>query len=192
MSQGIRLIAVLCAWWALMLPAAGMAADYGFRILRAEMKLNESGSEYLLDADIDYRFSEPAIDALRNGVPLTLALRIVIKRDRGWWWGAATVLDEKFPFRIRYHALSKLYQIIYENSESPRNFSSINALLEDMGAIRDLPVLPANRLRKGERYRASLAVSLDIESLPLPLRPVAYVTPAWYLDSPRYRWTFVN
>jgi hypothetical protein len=171
--------------------AAADAGEYGFNILRADLKPDGAGRKFLLDADIDYRFSEPATDALRNGVCLGLVMRLTLKQESGWWWGAAA-RDEKISFRICYHALSKLYQIIYENNEAPLNFVSFSALLEAMGSVRQLPVLPASLLPPGERYRATLDVALDIESLPLPLRPVAYVTPAWHLYSPQYKWTFVN
>lgn len=181
-----------CAWLALLpWPTPAATADYGFAIARAELKPGGAGEGLRLDADIDYRFSGPVIDALRNGVSLTLVLRLKIKQERGWWWDA-TVLDEKHAFRVRYHALSKLYQIIEENSATPRNFVNLNALLEALGAVRALPVAGDLPQASGERYRASLAVGLDIEALPLPLRPVAYVTPAWYLQSPVYKWTFVN
>jgi hypothetical protein len=169
------------------------AANYGFRILRAELRpvVSERAHEFELDADIDYRFSEAALDALRNGVSLTLILRLKIQQERGWWW-PETLLDETRPFRVRYHALSKLYQILDGDGETPRNFVSVNAMLEAMGTVRNLPVGRGLALDKGELYRASLSVALDIESLPLPLRPVAYVTPAWYLDSSVYQWSFAD
>ncbi len=170
---------------------AEVSADYGFNIQRAELHAFDEGKLYLLDADIDYRFSEPAIEALRNGVSLGLVLQVKIRQENAWWLEDA-VLDEKISFRICYHALSKLYQIIYENIEPPLNFVSYNALLESMGSIREFPVVLSSQLSQGERYRASLSVGLDIESLPLPLRPVAYVTPAWHLKSPQYKWTFVK
>ena len=170
---------------------AEVAVDYGFNIQRAELHAFDEGKLYLLDADIDYRFSEPAIEALRNGVSLGLVLRVKVKPENAWWLEDA-VLDEKISFRICYHALSRLYQIIYENIEPPLNFVSYNALLEAMGSLREFPVVLAFQLTQGERYRASLSVGLDIESLPLPLRPVAYVTPAWHLNSPQYKWTFVK
>jgi len=178
--------------WLTCLPALPvLAADYGFNIVRAEIKPEAEEEVLLLDADIDYRFSEPTIDALRNGVTLTLAWQVKIIEDRSWWW-EPSVLEESHAFRIRYHALSKLYQILGEYSETPRNFVSLNAMLEAMEIIRDLPLEGRPKLVKGRRYRASLVVGLDIESLPLPLRPVAYVTPAWHLRSPVYKWTFVN
>jgi hypothetical protein len=169
----------------LFLATDAFAGDSGFRIVRAELALE--GGSYVLNADVDYQFSEPAIDALKNGVPLTLILSLKIKRERTYWWNE-TVLNERRQLRIRYHPLAKLFQLVHDNGGVPQNFASLNALLDAMGTIRGLSVMPADRLRQGERYRASVAVWLDIESLPLPLRPIAYVTPAWYLDSPRYQW----
>lgn len=191
MSKGLRLTLAVFVWMAVSPAPAALAADFGFRILRAEIRPEPEEEVLLLDADIDYRFSEPALDALRNGVSLTLVWQVKIKKDRGGWW-RTSLLEETHAFRIRYHALSKLYQILGENSESPRNFVSINALLEAMKIVRGLPLAGWPLLSKGERYQASLSVGLDIEALPLPLRPVAYVTPAWYLDSPVYTWTFVD
>lgn len=189
----VRAWTLLLAMLLALFPAVMAVADEaGFSILRAELKPadTESGG-YWLEADIDYRFSEPVIDALRNGVSLTLMLRLGVREERAWWWDAL-VLDEKRSFRVRYHALSKLYQIVYDESAPPQNFVSIQALLEAMGALRNMPVSNSPRLMPGGRYRARLTVGLDIESLPLPLRPVAYLTSSWYLDSPPYQWTFVN
>jgi hypothetical protein len=170
-------------------PPAEAGDEYGFRILRAELVPVADG--LVLNADIDYRFSEPAIDALRNGVPLTLAVQFNVSRDRPFWW-SETVLSERREFRIRYHSLAKLFQLVHVDSGALRNFASLQALLEDMGSIRAIPIADASRLQPGTVYRARLKAGLDIEALPLPLRPIAYVTPAWYLDSPWYRWSFAN
>lgn len=166
------------------------AEDYGFRIQRAQLVEREDGACFL-DADIDYRFSDPAADALRNGVPLTLILHFKLKRDRAWLWNE-TVGNERWRFQIRYHPLSRLFQLYETNDDTPQNFASLSALLEQLGAVRNLAAVPPGLLFRGERYRASLTVKLDIESLPLPLRPVAYLTPSWYLESPSYKWTFAD
>lgn len=168
---------------------AGAAAE-GFRVLRAELARHDTS--WVLNADIDYRFSEAAIDALRNGVPLALEWRLVIVHDRPWAWDEA-VFDTRRRLRVRYHSLAKLFQLLPEGAdETPRNYASLNTLMENLGALRALPIAPLEQLRDGEHYRAKLAVRLDIESLPLPLRPIAYLTPAWRLHSPWYRWTLAN
>jgi len=156
--------------------------------MRAE--LVPSGANYVLNADIDYRFSESAIEALRHGVPLTLAVRLKIKRQRHYWLNE-TILSEIRKYRILYHPLGRTFQIIHEGGNT-ESFASLTALLEAMGAIRGWFVLPADRIVESNSYEASLAVNLDIEALPLPLRPIAYVSPSWYLGSSWYRWRIAD
>jgi hypothetical protein len=181
----IRRLARFSVLLSLFLALDGYCADYGFRILKAE--LVPSGPTYVLNADIDYRFSEPAIEALRHGVPLTLVVHLKIKRHRRYWLDE-TVLAETRRLRIRYHPLARSFQIVYEDNGITENFAGLTTLLEQMGTIRDWSVPGAERLEKGQEYRASLAVSLDIEALPLPLRPIAYISPSWYLGSSWYQW----
>jgi len=168
----------------LLLAFDASCADYGFRIIRAELVPSEAN--YVLNADIDYRFSESAIEALRHGVPLTLVVRLKIKRQRSYWLDE-TIWSELRKFRILYHPLGKSFQIIHEGGNT-ESFASLTALLDAMGAIRGWSALPADRIVKDNSYEASLLVDLDIESLPLPLRPIAYVSPSWYLGSSWYRW----
>lgn len=168
----------------LLLAFDAVCADYGFRILRAE--LVPSGAAYVLNADIDYRFSDSALDALKHGVPLTLVVRLKVKRQRHYWLNE-TILSEARKFRILYHPLGKSFQIVYEGGNT-ESFASLTGLLETMGAIRGWFALPADHIVDGNSYMASLSVDLDIESLPLPLRPIAYVSPSWYLGSSWYRW----
>lgn len=167
----------------------GWADNYGFLVKRAE--LVSVGDSYVLNADVDYRFSEAAIDALEHGVPLTVVARLKIKRQRDYWLDE-TVLSASRRFRIRYHPLAKTFQLLQENSGVPQNFAGLSALLDAMGEIRGWEVTPASALEKGNIYWANLAVSLDTEALPLPLRPVAYVSPSWYLGSPWFQWRVEN
>ncbi len=164
--------------------ANALGADYGFRVLSAELVPSEG--QYLLNAAIDYRFSDPAIDALEHGVPLTLDVRLKVQRHRNYWLDE-TVLSESRRLHIRYHPLAKSYQILLESGAAPSSFASLTALLNALGEIRGWR-MPLERLPPGPEYWAALSVKLDIEALPLPLRPIAYVSPSWYLGSPWFRW----
>lgn len=163
----------------------GFGADDGFRVLNAE--LVPVDEQYVLNAEVDYHFSEPVGDALQHGVPLTLVLHLRIERPRDYW-PDATVLDETRCLRIRYHPLDKSFQLFRDNSEVPQTFASLATLLDVIGIVRGWRVLPVARLEAGREYQARFAVDLDIEALPLPLRPVAYASPGWYLGSPWFRW----
>jgi hypothetical protein len=43
-------------------------------------------------------------------------------------------------------------------------------------------------LRDGRRYTVRLRGRLDIESLPTPVRLLAYVSSAWDMDNEWYKW----
>lgn len=161
----------------------------GFAVQHAEVF--RLGSHYVLNADIDYSFSAAAVDALRNSVPLTVVLRCTIDRERSYWWDE-TLIDYRRRLEIRYHPLGKLFQMSFEDRLEPQSYTHLDALLGALGTIRALPIIPADRIESGETYRAALSVSLDIEALPLPLRPAAYLSPGWYLGSPSYRWSFAR
>ena len=173
--------------WLLCFAFQAYGEDYGFSILRAH--LQPAGDEYVLDADIDYRFNPPAIDALENGVPLTLAINLSIRRQREFWLDDI-IVNEQRHILVRYHPLAKSFQIVDQKTDAIQNFASLSALLDALGRIRNWRITPENRLDTTETYHARLSVDLDIESLPLPLRVVAYLSPDWYLQSPIFEWHF--
>ncbi len=175
--------------WLLGLVLACEAADAGFSIRRAE--LLRSGSQYVLEADITYVFSETAIEALENSVPLTIILQCTIDRERTYLWNERLV-DYRRHLQIRYHPLGQLFQLTSEQRGDAQSYASLRSLLAALGTIRGVPIIAADRIETGATYRASLSVWLDIESLPLPLRPTAYLSPNWYLSSPKFRWSFAR
>lgn len=143
---------------------------------------------YVLDADIRYNFSERALNALANGVPLTLRMDITIERERSWWMDSA-VAELEQRYEIEYHALSGLHVLRNLNSGASEVYPTLHGALYALGDVRDLPVIDENLLDEDASYIISMRVELDIESLPSPLRPFAYITPAWWLNSDWYTWS---
>jgi hypothetical protein len=143
---------------------------------------------YLLDANVDYRFSEEALEALDNGVPLTLQLSIEINRKRNWWLNAG-VASLQQRYRLQFHPLSHQYLLHNINSGAYYAFQSLTAAVDAMGSLRNFPLLDAQLIQDGESYEVLLQAELDIEALPSPLRPLAYITPAWRLNSDWYKWS---
>ena len=162
--------------------------ETGIRILRAELARQDD--RHRLDADVEYRLTDTADAALRNGVPLVFLLKLAIyETPRHWWEGP--VVGQRRLFRVHYHSLAKLFQWTQDNADSTHGFAKLGALFEDLGAIRRMDIDTPD-LHRGVSYEAEMSITLDIESLPLPLRPVAYLSPSWYLASPVYTWPFVD
>lgn len=167
--------------------AAVAGAEPGFDIERADTRLADD--VYLLDAEVDYRFSDEALDALESGVPLTVSLDIEVQRKRGWYWFDADVASLEQRYRLQHHALSNQYLVLNENSGAWYAYPTRDSALDALGRIRGLPVIDSHFLDPHEEYEVELRVRLDIEALPAPLRPIAYVTPAWRLGSDWYAWS---
>ncbi len=157
----------------------------GFRILAAETKLKNH--VYHLDANMDLKFSDDALEALRSGVPLIVLVNIEIQKDRNWWWDK-TIAELEQGYLLLYHALSEKYIIHNLNSGAQQNFTSLNTALYSLGNIRDFPLIDKNLLEEGDNYYVRLRTYLDIESLPAPMRPIAYISSQWQLESDWFSW----
>ena len=177
-----------CLLGAVMLCAAPLALANDFFITGIHTKLEEG--VYLLDADIDYRFSEESLQALDNGVPLTVQLTIEIERVRNWWLDAeVATLQQRYS--LQYHALSHQYLMRNLNSGAFYSYPSYRSGVLALGSLRDFPLLDSKLLLPDSEYKVSMQAELDIEALPSPLRPVAYITPAWRLKSDWYSWSLI-
>lgn len=157
----------------------------GFKILSAETKLKEN--VFLLEANMDLTFSSDALEALRSGVPLIVFINIEVEKDRNWWWDK-TIAELEQGYLLLYHALSEKYIIHNLNSGSQQNFSSLSTALFSLSNFQDLPLIDKNLLEEGDNYYVRLRTYLDIESLPAPMRPIAYISSQWQLESDWFSW----
>ena len=178
-----RLFAALVCLLIISLPTQSYAD--GFNVLAAETKLKEH--VYLLEANLDLKFSADALDALRSGVPLIVLVNIEVLKDRNWWLDK-TVAKLEQGYLLLYHALSEKYIIHNLNSGAQQNFNGLNTAIHSLSNLRDLPLIDKNLLDEGDNYYVRLRTYLDIESLPAPMRPIAYISSQWQLESDWYSW----
>ncbi len=179
----LALLALLASLASLGVATSAWAA--GFDVISASTRLE--GGVYRLSAQIEYGLSDPALDALQNGVPLTIELLMEVRRRRSWVWDE-TVYSLAQRFRLEYHALSRQYLVRNLNSGERRNFSTRPAALRFMGRIYEFPLLDRGLLAPDERYEGALQARLDLDALPAPLRLIAYLSEDWRLSSEWYTW----
>lgn len=182
-TNRILLVALLC------LLASGMLAPKshaeGFKVLSAETNLKEH--VFHLNAKMDLKFSDDALEALRSGVPLIILINIEVQQDRSWWWDK-TVAKLEQGYLLLYHALSEKYIIHNLNSGAQVNYISLNTALHSLSNIYDFPLIDKNLLDEDDDYYVRLRTYLDIESLPAPMRPIAYISSQWQLESDWFSW----
>jgi hypothetical protein len=136
---------------------------------------------------LDYGFSAAALEALENGVPLTILVQIQVRRAGAWLW-EDSLLDQQLRYAIRYKPLSERYEVYRLPGSEGRSFVSREAAIRALGEIKDLSLIDVESLDPQAEYEVQIRASLDIEELPLPLRPMAYLKPSWSLSSGWTKW----
>lgn len=141
----------------------------------------------LLDADIHFNLTDTVIEALENGVPLTFETHVQMRRADAWVW-EADVVEHRLRTVLQYRPLSGLYELRDLQGERRLSFATRDAALGTLGRIVGMPIVTRGKLDLDQDYLVRLNVRLDIEALPLPLRPAAYLKSDWRIASDPWEW----
>jgi hypothetical protein len=160
-----------------------LASDAEIRNVRTLL----SDGVYRIGARIDFDLNLTLQQALQNGVPLVLELRIEVIRERAWLW-ADRVAHLRQRFGLEYHALTRRYLVENYSTDVQYSFLELEEALDYIGNIYDLPVIDANLLQPEYTYWVRMRADLDIESLPTPVRLWAYLGSDWSLRGDWQRW----
>lgn len=175
----LAIVGILTGLW------AGLARADGIDINHASATV--VNGVVMVSADMTYHLSGKAIEALVNGVPLTFNVDVEIKRYRKWLWNQ-TVVSVRQSYRLEYHALSKQYLVVNLITGAHRSFQTLQDAVDGLGRIRHIPVVENHLLQRPGEYLARIQAQLDIEALPSPLSPLAYLSDDWRLSSDWYTW----
>lgn len=154
-----------------------------FSIIQANIYLENNF--YKMDAKLNYHLTEPVKEALHNGVTITLELLVNIERERRYFWNE-NIATLKQGYRLKYHALTEHYLINYLNTGTEETFPKLETALDALGNLEGFPLLDSYLIDPKSVYWVYLHTYLNIEALPVPLRPTAYLSSQWRLSSEWY------
>lgn len=160
------------------------AAD--FKVADVQPKFAEQS--LVLSGNIDLSLSSQVEEALSKGIPLEVVIEVRLYQYRRFLWDkqvAAWTLHRS----IQYHALSGQYLVSAgdPDSETRESLLTQQEALKSLGSLNDLRLTLPN-VAPADNYSVDVRASLDIEALPTPLRPVAYTSFAWHLNSGWTTW----
>jgi hypothetical protein len=176
----LAVLLVCAALWS----AAALASAITIKSVAAH--LGDDGV-YTLDAELDLDFSDDALEALDNGVPLIFRVTTRVARQRPLLWDE-TVKRKLRYYQLHYHALSDQYVLSDLTEQTQQSFLSRGSAIAALGELEALRLIKAQHLERGEQYNAGLRVALDVEALPSPMRPWAWFSNDWQFDSGWYTW----
>lgn len=161
------------------------AAHADFKITELNARLQDGA--LVLNGNMQLELSRKVEEAVSKGIELPLLVEARLYRKRAFWW------DERVDVwvlrrNLRYHALSGQYVVgmgtTYESFHSPAD------ALKQLGTLTDLRLpLSDPEMATDTDFVLRLRTHIDIEALPAPLRPVAYTTLSWHLNSGWTSWT---
>lgn len=175
---------LLLAWIAL--PMWSWAQEHRFEVRSAYVEPRES--VYELNATLTFDLPDGAREAVREGVPLTLAWDVVVKRQRSYW-PDFTVAALEQRYELVYHALSERYLVRNLNSGEQASFAMLEAALDELRVVSNLPAFDQSLIEDGRRHEISVRASLDVRTMPDTLRFVLFWTDDWRQRSEWYTWS---
>ena len=180
---------LLLAPMLLLTPDAG-AAD--FKVKNAQPFLNDRNLH--VNARLDLPLNARTEEALSKGIPIDVVIEINMVKHRRWWRNRV-VTDTVLRRRIQFHALSRQYRVSALNDRQPaESFGSLSMALAYVGALEEfvIPLTAKKEIEPGARYLLQLRARLDIEALPMLMRPLAYSMPSWRLSTGWTEWPIEN
>lgn len=163
----------------------GMAE--GLRVTNVQPRL--SPSRLVVSGSVDIGLTPKVEEALNNGIPLEFVFEVRLHRRRVLIWDQ-TARSFSARRELRYHALAGQYLVTRRGPGEPTraSFQTLAEALAAVGSLDDSLALDPPLEGPGD-YRVGVRVHLDIEALPPVLRPVAYTSRAWDLNTGWTMWT---
>ena len=158
-----------------------------FEVRSADLELEEG--VYHMNARLDLPISDAVRRGLAEGVPLNLELDIEIERVRQLLPNSR-VAELTQRYHLEYNAVSARYTLRNVNSGQQESLANIDAALERLSDIHDLPVLDRALIAEDRRYEANVRAKADYGTVPFTLRLVMFWVSDWHRESDWYTWTF--
>lgn len=178
-------------WTALALLGALLGTDAayaaeGFRVTSVQPRL---ANGLLLSGNLELSLPPKVEEALNTGIPLEFIVDVRLYRRRALLWDRR-VQGWELRRELRFHALSGQYLVSGEPTlpQNRESFDSLSEALAQAGALDKVNLPLAEPASAAAEYRIGVRVRLDIEALPQLLRPVAYTSRAWDLNSGWTTW----
>lgn len=166
--------------------AASLASEaQDIRVLRLTDR--SEGGQYTLDLDAEIEPGREVREAVASGIPLRFVFDVRLHRVRRYLWNES-MLRLEWGVTVERHALAGKYVVADEASGQRQIASSLDDALIMAGRLRRVVLARDDELGKARPIAGRLRVKLDIESLPAPLRPIAWVSPRWHISSPWEEW----
>lgn len=162
-----------------------------FEVVQADPRFASRQVQTQIEFKLD--LSDKVENALINGITLVFQIDLSLQRIRPIIWNERIARKRHLVY-LQYHALTSRYIVSEKGKTNNESFNTSDDALKfisDLGPYI-IPLPDDYDVSAEEQYTLAARIKLDIESLPVPLRPLAYLTPSWRLSSTWKQWPIKN
>jgi hypothetical protein len=185
----IRILLLVCL--SVLLPVLTMLASPAWgqppRPIIPEIVLTHTDQEVLLYINFQGGFDREILEAIADGIPITVTFYLKVYRKRGLWFDEE-VLAKIIKHMVKYDTLKKQYRV----SEINGLFSSMKVTKDEptmvrwMSEIEGQPLIPFHLLQPSEAYYVKAMADLQAVKSPFPLSHMPFLAGLWDMGTP---WT---
>lgn len=179
----VEIRAILFVWLITISMSSGASAPF----VQPELTLKQTEAQIVLMGNLNFLLSKEALDAIDNGLPLSMTTELKIVNP-GKWFFDNTVWVASYHQQIQYHALSQQYLVKDMQSDYAKAFLTKDAAIQALGSIKGFALTEKVEFHPMKKYELKVRSRVDINSLPTPLRPLAYLSDGWKLRSEWKTW----
>jgi len=176
---------LFCLWVLLFSSVRESCAD---EISVVQVSGHAAGEFYFVDATVQIELSADARNAVESGVPLQFVFDFEVHRPRRFMWDRKLLVLRRSG-RLERHALANKFVVTDLVTHQRAVHTSIEDAMAALGELNDITLGKAKDLLGQTGLQGRLRAQLDIEALPAPLRPIAYLSPSWHLKSAWQEWS---
>ena len=159
------------------------AREIPVRSISASVEPNSSPPVVRLSGETGLTLPGKVEKALDNGITLDFEYEVILKRKRRFIWDP-TLYHWIYRRQLSFFALSSKYVVSTDQDNSAQVFANQHAAMQYLNKLETIRLaLPQGTTHPGNQEYLEFQMRLDIESLPLPMRPLAYVSSSWRLST---------
>jgi hypothetical protein len=160
------------------------AYSRGFTIDQIQAK--QDGQAIHVNGNLTLKLTDDVRKALSKSIPLQLNMEFVLHRVRNYIWDKEMAVWT-VPIAISYKPVSDEYVVSRPDLlNQQETFDSQHEALERLGVFEGLSLPLPSPLNDRKQYILEARIKLELEKLPAMMRPLAYFSSSWHLNS---KWT---
>ena len=145
-------------------------------------------NNYYLDTQINFELHDDVLEALNHGVDLNIKIIIQVKLKRKWFRDKLYKQDT-VKFKLGHRPLSDVYIVTNVRKFERRQFDTLENALKYLGTIDHYFLLSNENINDEQNLTGLLKAKVNVDNLPPPLKPIAFISNKWQLDSQWRQWT---